>query len=314
MTVQWGEAFNSQQSTTKPISAQLSWKAWGSSTKSEVEAAAYNISPFYVLVGGYNVPRQAIKVDPDSSANSSSMWVITADYYLSVFPVQYSTTGGTAKITNPLSRRAVYLSGGSGSGSDGSGIPGIGWNGQEYEGVEVGRPNFTWTETHTFPIQLILNWDYANFLATITHSVNDSTFRGWDAGEVKFDGVVNGGVQKNEIQGDIQYQFSVSPNSYRYTDTSMASGGSGSYTYSGPGYSDGSGTITYGKVGSNGSGISIGDISGIQKRGWDYLWVMYEDDATATIGGKKVRVKKPKAVFIDQVYYDSNFALMGIGT
>lgn len=58
-------------------------------------------------------------------------------------------------------------------------------------------------------------------------------------------------------------------------------------------------------------GLSVGSIGGIAKRGWDYLWVRYADveDSAA-----KMLVKRPLAVYVEQVYPFTNFAGLGIGT
>ncbi len=59
----------------------------------------------------------------------------------------------------------------------------------------------------------------------------------------------------------------------------------------------------------NRTGIAIGDITGIDKKGWEYLWVRYEDveDASA-----KMIVKRPAAVCVEKVYEEGNFGLLGI--
>ena len=61
----------------------------------------------------------------------------------------------------------------------------------------------------------------------------------------------------------------------------------------------------------NKTGLTIGDIAGIAKKGWEYLWVRYEDAVDATA---KALVKKPMAVYIEKVYDGGNFADLGIGT
>jgi len=58
----------------------------------------------------------------------------------------------------------------------------------------------------------------------------------------------------------------------------------------------------------NRTGITIGSITGISKKGWEYLWVLYE-----TVEGDEGAVKRPKAVYVEQVYEYANFALLGIG-
>lgn len=49
----------------------------------------------------------------------------------------------------------------------------------------------------------------------------------------------------------------------------------------------------------NATGLSYGSITGIDKKGWDYLWVRYEDDVDDTAFQL---VKKPLAVYVEQVY------------
>ncbi len=59
----------------------------------------------------------------------------------------------------------------------------------------------------------------------------------------------------------------------------------------------------------NQTGISVGAISGIAKSGWDYLWVQYGDDVDNTA---KIRIKKPVAVYVEQVYDEAPFSILGI--
>ena len=61
----------------------------------------------------------------------------------------------------------------------------------------------------------------------------------------------------------------------------------------------------------NAQGLAVGNITGISKRGWDYLWCTYvdsEDTAAMRL------VKKPTAAYVEQVYRYTNFELLGIGT
>ena len=61
----------------------------------------------------------------------------------------------------------------------------------------------------------------------------------------------------------------------------------------------------------NRTGLTVGDITGVAKKGWEYLWVRYEDAVDATA---KALVKKPLAVYIEKVYDEGNFSDLGIGT
>ena len=52
------------------------------------------------------------------------------------------------------------------------------------------------------------------------------------------------------------------------------------------------------------------DITGINKWGWEYLWVRYADAEDATA---KALVKRPVAVYVEKVYDVGDFGLLGIG-
>jgi len=70
--------------------------------------------------------------------------------------------------------------------------------------------------------------------------------------------------------------------------------------------------ITFRFAGSpNRTGLTVGPITGISKKGWEYLWVRYadaEDTASHTL------VKQPIAAYVEKVYEEGNFAALGIGT
>jgi hypothetical protein len=56
---------------------------------------------------------------------------------------------------------------------------------------------------------------------------------------------------------------------------------------------------------------TIGEITGIAKKGWEYLWVKYEPAVGA--GGKKL-IAEPAAVYVERVYDDGDFSSLGIGS
>ena len=59
----------------------------------------------------------------------------------------------------------------------------------------------------------------------------------------------------------------------------------------------------------NAANLTVGDITGIAKKGWEYLWVRYADAVDDT---SKSLVKKPSAAYVEQVYGFGNFAALGI--
>lgn len=60
----------------------------------------------------------------------------------------------------------------------------------------------------------------------------------------------------------------------------------------------------------NVTGMTIGEIAGIAKKGHDYLWVEFEQvsDATAV-----ALARRPKAVYVHKVYREAAWAALGIG-
>ncbi len=56
------------------------------------------------------------------------------------------------------------------------------------------------------------------------------------------------------------------------------------------------------------TGLTVGPITGIAKRGWDYLWVRYLDDEDSF-----QIIRRPVAAYVERVYEFGNFADIGIG-
>lgn len=54
----------------------------------------------------------------------------------------------------------------------------------------------------------------------------------------------------------------------------------------------------------------IGDIDGIEKKGQDYLWVLYDEEEDTAA---KRMAMRPKAAYVEQVKPPANFALLGLG-
>ena len=61
----------------------------------------------------------------------------------------------------------------------------------------------------------------------------------------------------------------------------------------------------------NQTGLTVGDITNIDKKGWEYLWVYFEDKEDSAA---KMLVKRPIAVYVEKVYEDGDFSQLGAGT
>jgi hypothetical protein len=153
----------------------------------------------------------------------------------------------------------------------------IGVDGDSVQGVDIVVPQLTWTENYDVPNAYVTT-DYIKSLSSLTGTVNNSSFRGFAAGEVLFMGA-SGSQQWDSDKGD-------GPWSLSYKFVASANQGAGK---------------TY-------PAITIGDITGIEKDGHDYLWVRYEDAVE-----NNTLLKRPKFVYVDKVYRQVSFAALGIG-
>jgi len=61
----------------------------------------------------------------------------------------------------------------------------------------------------------------------------------------------------------------------------------------------------------NVTGLTIGDITGIDKKGAEYIWVRYQEQLDPD---SNTIVRRPKNVHVERVYDYADFSLIGIGT
>lgn len=152
----------------------------------------------------------------------------------------------------------------------------IGYDGERLEGCDITTPCFKFSETH-YKAASFVDDDYKRLVKLLTGKVNNAVFKGHEAGEVLFLGVTGSRRgRKPEDLWELTYSFAVSENETNLT-----------------------------------VGTGAGAITGISKEGWQYLWVRYEESVDSTA---KVKVKKPKAVYIENVYRKANFSGLEIGT
>lgn len=148
----------------------------------------------------------------------------------------------------------------------------IGVDGDSVSGVDIVVPALSWTESYDVPSSYVTA-AYIRRVAALTGTTNDATFRGFAAGEVLFLGC-SGNQDWDADKGDgpwsLSYKFVASPN------------------------------VT---------GQTIGSITGVEKKGHDYLWVRYED----SVSGSDL-IKKPKYVYVNTVYKEGAFSGLGIGS
>ena len=146
----------------------------------------------------------------------------------------------------------------------------IGVTHDSVEGTDITVPVYSFTETHYLPIAAVTG-SYKAALFLLTGRVNAAPFKGFAAGEVLFLGA-SGSRRGTDPDDDweITFRFAASPNE---------------------------------------TGLSVGSITGINKKGWEYLWVRYAD---AEDSGSGAIIKKPIAAYVERVYDQANFGALGI--
>jgi len=116
---------------------------------------------------------------------------------------------------------------------------------------------------------------YKGKLFRLTGKVCSASFKGLDAGECLFLGV-SGSQRGSGADWEVTFRFAGSENK---------------------------------------TNLTVGDITGINKKGWEYLWVRYQDVTEDSPGlVAPMVVKQPIAVYVEKVYEYGNFADLGIGT
>lgn len=188
----------------------------------------------------------------------------------------FDTSGGTQHITQAPSGTRNGQTSGPVERRYGTNAPdmqgAIGVDGDNVAGVDVIVPALTWTETYDVPSTYVTS-AYIKAVASLTGSVNSGGFRTFAPGEVLFLGC-SGSQEWDNQKGDgpwsLSYKFVASPNVTNQT---------------------------------------IGAVTGVEKKGHEYLWVRYEEAVSAQAG---ISFKRPKYVYVNRVYPEANFSLLGI--
>jgi hypothetical protein len=177
----------------------------------------------------------------------------------------FDTSGGTQHITQA---HAETIFGGGPSYENAIGV-----DDNAVNGVDIVVPALQWQESYDVPNKYITN-AYIKSVAGVTGTVNNSSFRGFAAGEVLFVGCA-GSQEWDDDKGRGPWSLS-----YRFVASQ------------------------------NVTGQSVGTLS-VNKKGHEYLWVVYKNENDSETVSM---VKKPKYAYVNKVYRDGDFSSLGIGT
>ena len=161
-----------------------------------------NLPRYNIKFDGYDEDKNAeftVSYQKDSSESSSG-----SDEEDDAMDISFSTGGGTKHVVQAISQRRVY--------GDDDVDTLIGWNGKngeeaDYAGVDVPDANIQLTLTVKRKMSdLGTNWQ--RNIAKVTGKVNSKSFRGWQPGEVLFEGVSLSGKESDE-NVSVSYNFSI---------------------------------------------------------------------------------------------------------
>jgi len=196
----------------------------------------------------------------------------------------FETGGGNTHIKASLATVGAYGTGA--STSDNGNL--IGATEEGVEGTDIVTPVYTWSETHWFdPTDITV----PVYTFSETHHFDDSTVTNANkstlfyltgkTNDADFKGTSAGetlflgaaGTQRGTDPWEIQFLFASTPNK---------------------------------------TGITIGDITNIAKKGWEYLWVRHRQKELT--GSLKLVTQQPVAVYVERVYEAGDLSGLGIGT
>lgn len=298
MAITWVEDNQSRSATIARLGRKAqstyvkSWKLFGSTNDLEVHADVNQTLTLSALYWDYpGNPEMRLQAESYSLEYlGDDAWQLQVNYVKegAEDPEQpdplrrsrsFDTSGGTQHITQApkggvrngsTASTAVERRYGAGA-PDMNGA--IGVDGDNVAGVDIVVPALQWTETYDVPAAY-MTANYIKTVSALTGTVNNATFRSFAAGEVLFMGC-SGSQEWDEQKGDGPWNLS-----YKFV------------------------------ANSNVTNQTIGDITGIEKKGHEYLWIRYESvlDGPAT-----TEFKKPKFVYVNRVYRDADFSQLGIG-
>ncbi len=242
------------------------------------------------ILGIYNgLVNQSVDIDPVGPG----VWTATVRYGLRKKPeagnvvLSIDTSGGTHHITQSLATIAKYAP----SGSVAPPVEGIGDTGEgRLEGVDIHIPAFAFS-LKTFKDPATMTTAYIKTLYKLSGSVNDAIWPSVFAGQFILPGMFATGE-------------------CLFLGASLSQSSSERWT-----------TIDMKFVGSiNANNLTVGGITGIVKKGHDYLWVRYakkEKHTRVNPGSSAVLrsdlIDEAQAVYVEQVYPYKNFSSLGLG-
>lgn len=256
---------------------ELLYAVKGSEDEAEIRLKVEQTIPFlYNLVSNLGV-QQLVFQEYSHDHRGGGLWDVAAKYgrkeqkKVGDSSFSFDTTGGTKHVTTSIKTVRSYP----------EPVPplapppdfkgAIGVNNDTVQGVDVVSPAYAFSETHYLPNGFVTG-AYKTKLHRMTGKVNNATFTRAD-GQVFAKGECQflgaSGSKRGTEDWEITFKFTGSPNA---------------------------------------AGLVFGDIGGVVKEGFEYVWVRFKDAED-----QGVLVKQPEYVYVEQVLEYGAFGDLGIG-
>lgn len=211
--------------------------------------------------------------------DGNGVWIGKAVYALpspgnqtqNSFSISFDISGQTQKVFQSKKTQGTYAAGDNTPRDFGGAI-----NVREdhtIEGVDILIPYLSYQVTYTYPTNQVNSTFIGNLYRTVG-KINDSGFGGFLAGELLLTKVA--GQRRDDKNWDVSYSFAASEEKH---DVQIGTGDD---------------MIT----------VAI-------KRGWDYLWVYYQQKQVGVDPDYYI-VSSPVSAYVEQVYDEANYGVLGI--
>ena len=230
------------------------------------------------------IPQQDVEVK--EIEGNGGLWLGVVRYGLQEFggnaqeagddaEYEFDISASTSHITTSIATDGGYAAGGSSGGvvPTFGGLIGVTKDG--VEGVDIYTPVSSFGFTRTFAAEDV-TLEYVDTIESLVGTFNNADFDGRPAGEVLFIGCT--GRQRANGDWVLTFRFARSKNKSNFVV--------------------------------NPSADVADQITVSSKRGWDYLWVFYEDVVDADVDRI---VKRAVAAYVEQVYEAGDLSLLNLG-
>jgi hypothetical protein len=226
--------------------------------------------------GNRRDPAMLLKTVSVAATENVEAWIVTGSYESLSFDddgnsISFTFSGTTSGATQTVTQGIGYASYGTGPNYAGA----INVDKDGVSGVEIVIPKLEFQIEKTIETGAangLSKWfEYTRKILSLTGTVNGGPMWGFGLRELLFLGA----------------------------DFSAKGGGSVSYTFKF--------VASPNRLSSLGNAISVGNVSGIEKFGHDYLWVDYAAEESSGFV-----IRTPRTVHVHRVYADGDFSILGI--